>query len=91
MLEQKSDFFFLGRSLSGVRQLLETARLHGRVTTAVLLFSILYNVVAVAVCLVGWMNPLLAAVLMPLSAIVSLGLATYGMGRHTPTNTVGLS
>jgi Cu2+-exporting ATPase len=91
LLEQKSDFFFLGRSLSGVRHLLEAARLHGRVTTAVLVFSVLYNVVAVAVCLIGWMNPLLAAVLMPLSAIVSLGMATYGMGRHVPANTVALS
>jgi Cu2+-exporting ATPase len=79
LLEQKSDFFFLGRSLSGIRLLMETARRHGRVAFLVLVFAIAYNVAAVAVCLVGWMNPLLAAVLMPLSAIASLGVVAWGM------------
>jgi len=81
LLEQKSDFFFLGRSLSGVRQLMETARQHGRVASGVLAFAVSYNGVAVVVCLGGGMNPLLAAILMPLSAIISLTIATYGMKR----------
>ena len=84
LLEQKSDFFFLGRSLSGIRRLLETARRHGRVAFAVLVFAVTYNLVAVAVCLAGWMNPLLAAVLMPLSALVSLAIAAWGMTRQGP-------
>ncbi len=79
LLEQKSDFFFLGRSLSGIRLLMETARRHGRVAFAVLVFAVVYNLVAVGVCLGGWMNPLLAAVLMPLSAIASLALVGWGM------------
>ena len=82
LLEQKADFFFLGRTLSGIRLLMETARRHGRVAFAILAFAILYNITAVALCLAGWMNPLLAAVLMPLSAIVSLAMAAYGMRRR---------
>jgi Cu2+-exporting ATPase len=82
LLEQKADFFFLGRSLSGIRLLMETARRHGRVALAIMAFAVLYNIVAVALCLAGWMNPLLAAVLMPLSAIVSLAMAAYGMRRR---------
>ena len=49
---------------------------------AILAFAVLYNIIAVALCLAGWMNPLLAAVLMPLSAIVSLAMAAYGMRRR---------
>lgn len=90
LLEQKSDFFFLGRSLSGIRLLMETARRHGRVAFLVLLFAIAYNLAAVVVCLGGWMNPLLAAVLMPLSAIASLGLVAWGMRIQHPGELPGL-
>ena len=34
--------------------------------------ALAYNIVAVAVSLCGWMNPLLAAVLMPLSSAVAV-------------------
>ncbi|MEZ5275414.1 MAG: heavy metal translocating P-type ATPase metal-binding domain-containing protein [Opitutaceae bacterium] len=91
LLEQKSDFFFLGRSLSGIRRLMETARRHGRVASAILVFAILYNLVAVAFCLAGRMNPLLAAVLMPLSALVSLAIAAWGMSRQDSANTMIVS
>ncbi|MEY5025100.1 MAG: putative copper-importing P-type ATPase [Verrucomicrobiota bacterium] len=74
LLEHKADFFYLGRGLSGVRLLLETARAKEHVTRAVLVFTTLYNVSAVALSLAGKMHPLLAAILMPLSSLVSIGL-----------------
>ena len=48
-------------------------------TVAVVLgFAILYNVGAVTVALAGAMNPLLAVILMPASALVSMALALGG-------------
>ena len=42
----------------------------------VFLVAVLYNVAAIGLCLAGLMNPLLAAVLMPLSSLVTTTLAT---------------
>jgi P-type Cu2+ transporter len=78
-LGHRSDFFFLGRGLAGVRALFEmTARRHQAIRL-VLAFAAAYNLVAVGVALAGAMNPLLAAVLMPASALASLALAMIGM------------
>ncbi len=72
LLEQKSDFYFLGRGLNGIRHLFETAEDRGKTLTRVFLFTIAYNVFAVTLCLAGLMNPLVAAVIMPLSSIISI-------------------
>ena len=48
---------------------------------AVVTFAILYNVVAIALSLAGMMNPLLAAVLMPASSLVSLAIVVIGLRR----------
>jgi Cu2+-exporting ATPase len=37
-------------------------------------FAIFYNAAAVALALAGWMNPLVAAVVMPASSLVSLAI-----------------
>ncbi|MDB6155365.1 MAG: copA [Chthoniobacteraceae bacterium] len=74
LLEQKADFYFLGRGLGGVRALLRAAGKRRRTVRAVIFFAIAYNVVAVTLCLLGKMNPLLAAILMPASSLVSLGI-----------------
>ncbi len=78
LLEQKAGFYFLGRGLSGVRTLLDTAELRRRTARAVVAFAIAYNVVAVALCLAGFMSPLLAAILMPASSLVSLAIVFAG-------------
>lgn len=74
LLEHKADFYFLGRGLSGVRQLLDTAILRQRTVRRVIGFAITYNAVAVTLCLRGMMSPLLAAMLMPASSLVSIGI-----------------
>ena len=75
VLERQSDFYFLGQGLHAIRQLLATAR-RRRVTSAKILnVAVAYNIVAVAVALAGLMNPILAAVLMPISSVVTLGIA----------------
>lgn len=81
LLEQKADFYFLGRGLAGVRTLLQMAAARRRVARGVVTFAIAYNVIAIALCLAGRMNPLLAAILMPSSSLVSLALVFWGLGR----------
>jgi len=76
LLESRSDFFFTGRDLSGIRYLFETADQRTRVLRGVFLFAVGYNLIAIALCLAGWMNPLLAAILMPSSALLTLARAS---------------
>jgi Cu2+-exporting ATPase len=44
-------------------------------------FALVYNMSAVGLSLAGHMSPLLAAILMPLSSIVTLGIARTVFGR----------
>ena len=53
----------------------------GTACRAVVGFAIAYNVIAVSLCLVGVMTPLLAAVLMPASSLASLGIVFYAFRR----------
>ena len=74
LLQDKADFYFTGRSLNG---LIELFRIHSLREIAVRLafgFAILYNIVVVIVALLGKMHPLLAAILMPLSSLVTISL-----------------
>ena len=82
LLEQKAGFYFLGRGLNGVRALLDTAALRRRAARAVVAFAIAYNAVAVALCLSGFMSPLLAAILMPASSLVSLAIVFAGFSAR---------
>jgi P-type Cu2+ transporter len=84
LLEQKADFYFLGRGLNGVRALLDTAAQRRRTARAVVAFAIAYNAIAIALCLAGRMSPLAAAILMPASSLVSLAIVFAGL-RNGPS------
>lgn len=79
LLEKKADFYYLGRGLSGVRRLFEAGTRRDRVARRVILFAIIYNLAMVSVSLCGHMNPLVAAIVMPLSSLTSLGIVFEGM------------
>ena len=81
MLERKCDFYYLGRGLRGVRRLFAVAALRRRALRRVFVFAVCYNAGTVSLALAGLVNPLVAAVAMPASALVSLALATAGMRR----------
>jgi len=81
LLEQKADFYFLGRGLSGIRQLFTTANRRRQTVRCVIGFALLYNFVAIAISLAGAMSPVVAAVLMPLSSLVSLAIVFVGRPR----------
>lgn len=79
LLENKADFFYLGRGLRGIRALFEINRIRANTQNWVLVFSVLYNALAVGLALAGFMNPLVAAVLMPANSILTLLLVSWRM------------
>lgn len=78
LLTDKADCYFVTRGLDFFTDLLRLARRRQRVIMSVFLFAVTYNIAAIAVCLAGQMNPLLAAVLMPISSVVTTGMVALG-------------
>ena len=72
LLPEKADFYFLGQSLYPLHDLFAIGRQRRRVLRQVFSFTIAYNIMTLTLCLMGYMNPLLAAVLMPLSSLISI-------------------
>ena len=79
VLEQKADFYYLGRGIGGLRALFRINAVRQRTQTTILIFSVAYNVLAVGLAVAGHMNPLVAAVLMPINSLITLVLVTNGM------------
>ncbi|MCE9518073.1 MAG: heavy metal translocating P-type ATPase metal-binding domain-containing protein [Verrucomicrobia bacterium] len=73
-LEHKADFYFLGNSLRFLPDLLDTASRRRRAVRQVFAFAVTYNIVTIIVSLTGHMSPLLAAILMPLSSLATIGI-----------------
>ena len=78
LLEHKADFYILGASLAGLGSLFTASHRHLMTTRAVFTFAITYNATAVTASLVGHMNPLVAAVIMPLSSLASIAIVLTG-------------
>lgn len=81
VLGAKSDFHYLGRGLRGIRELFAIAERRRRVLRVLFAFGVSYNVLALALALTGNVNPIVAAVLMPVSSLLSLGIAIGGMRK----------
>lgn len=82
ILEASADFLFFGRSLRCLPQLFITASQRKRTVNTIFTVAVGYNIAAVSLCLAGMMHPLLAAILMPLSSIMTLAIAWIGLGRN---------
>jgi len=86
LLEHKADFYMPGSGLGGLVALFLAARRHEWTTRAVFAFAITYNAAAVTASLAGLMNPLVAAIIMPLSSLASVGIVLFGFQtRSNPT------
>ena len=81
LLEQKADFYYLGRGLAGVRALFRVDAIRRHTQTAILILSIVYNVSAVGLAVAGRMNPLIAAILMPANSLLTLAVVSFGLRR----------
>jgi Cu2+-exporting ATPase len=81
VLATKADFYYLGRGIAGVRALFEANDARRSTQIALLVFMIAYNLAAVGLAATGHMNPLFAAVLMPLSSLATLAIVWMGLRR----------
>jgi P-type Cu2+ transporter len=79
VLEQKADFYYLGRGIAGIRGLFEINDARHHTQVALLVFMISYNALSVGMGVSGRMSPLVAAVLMPLSSLATLASVGWGM------------
>ena len=80
-LANKSDFYYLGAGIQGVRSLLKITNKRRTAIRSLLVFATTYNAATISLALAGIVTPLLAAILMPLSSIVSL-LIVWGVLRR---------
>jgi Cu2+-exporting ATPase len=79
VLEQKSDFYYLGRGIDGIRAMFAINAVRARTQRRILVFSVLYNLLAVGLAVAGHMNPLVAAIMMPINSMLTLLIVTGGM------------
>lgn len=82
LLEHKADFYLLGRSLRGLGMLFRVADQRRKSVRAVFAFALSYNTLAISAALAGWMSPLVAAIIMPTSSLLSISLVflTFRVG-----------
>jgi Cu2+-exporting ATPase len=71
-MASRCDFYFVSPGLHPVAQVLRASDMLAHVVRRILAFAITYNVVAVSLAMAGLMRPWVAAVLMPLSSLVTL-------------------
>ncbi|MCC7143475.1 MAG: heavy metal translocating P-type ATPase [Candidatus Eisenbacteria bacterium] len=68
-LPARASFYFLGEGIAAVRRSLEAARRLRAVLRGNLALALGYNAIALTLCFLGLVGPVLAAILMPLSSI----------------------
>lgn len=74
-IENRADFVFTGRGFHAIQLLLDGAKRRRTHVAKIFSVALLYNLCAIGLCLAGLMNPLLAAILMPLSSVVTTAIA----------------
>lgn len=83
LLQDKADFYFTGRSLSGLLHLFHIQRLRKRAISSAFAFAVSYNLIVVIIALAAKMHPLLAAILMPLSSLATLSIVALVYRRNS--------
>ncbi|MFC7339576.1 heavy metal translocating P-type ATPase metal-binding domain-containing protein [Haloferula chungangensis] len=81
LLESKADFYTLGSGLGFLSTLFRAADARAKGVSSAFTFALIYNLSAIVLCLMGHMSPLLAAILMPLSSIISVLLVSVPKAR----------
>lgn len=76
LLDRRADFLFTCPGLSFLPTLFSLAKWRHQTVTLILIFTTTYNFVAITACILGYMTPLAAAILMPVSSILSLLIAS---------------
>ncbi|MEN8006128.1 MAG: heavy metal translocating P-type ATPase metal-binding domain-containing protein [Candidatus Krumholzibacteriota bacterium] len=84
VLPGKADFFFLGDGIAAIGRSLTAARRLRKVVRDNLILAILYNFLAVGLCLAGLVTPVVAAILMPVSSITVVSLTAIRLSGGKP-------
>lgn len=84
LLESKADFYTLGSGMGFLPGLFDTAFRRSLAVRSAFVFALIYNVTAIAFSAAGMMSPLLAAVIMPLSSIVSIVIIVVMLRKSAP-------
>jgi len=79
-LASRADFYLLTPGLGPVRKGLAAAQALRRALRRNLGWAVAYNGIALALTYAGWMTPLLCAVMMPCSSLVSIAMVTRSLG-----------
>jgi Cu2+-exporting ATPase len=80
-MASRCDFYFVSPGLHPVAQVLRASDTLAHVVRRILAFAIAYNLVAVSLALAGLMRPWVAAVLMPLSSLITLAYTVMMLSR----------
>ena len=80
-MASRCDFYFVSPGLHPVAQVLRASDMLAHVVRRILAFAIAYNLVAVSLAMGGLMKPWVAAVLMPLSSLVTLAYTVMMLSR----------
>lgn len=82
VLPGKADFYFLGDGIAAIRRSLLAARHLRKVVRDNLILAVVYNVLAVALCLAGLVTPVVAAILMPISSVSVVSLTALRLATR---------
>ncbi|TFH32626.1 MAG: HAD family hydrolase [Myxococcales bacterium] len=80
-MASRCDFYFVSPGLHPVAQVLRASDMLAHVVRRILAFAIAYNLVAVSLAMGGLMRPWVAAVLMPLSSLITLAYTVMMLSR----------
>ncbi|MGB0371888.1 MAG: heavy metal translocating P-type ATPase metal-binding domain-containing protein [Opitutales bacterium] len=72
LLVERAAFYFSGQGLDGIIALFRVSDALAAAGKAMFSFAVFYNAIALGICLFGAMNPLGAAILMPISSILTI-------------------
>jgi len=84
VLPGKADFFFLGDGIAAIGRSLTAARRLRRVVRDNLILAVLYNFLAVGLCMAGLVTPVVAAILMPVSSVSVVTLTAIRLSGGKP-------
>ncbi len=80
----RSDFYFVTPGLRPIRLALETAKRVTQVRSRNLTLALAYNVLSIGLAYAGLMSPLVCAVLMPASSLVTVMTTVASLSRRSP-------
>jgi Cu2+-exporting ATPase len=80
-MASRCDFYFVSPGLHPVAQVLGASDMLAHVVRRILAFAVAYNLVAVSLAIGGLMKPWVAAVLMPLSSLVTIAYTVMVLSR----------